>query len=124
MRRGTALISASAVGFDGQPLIVRPPWFEGCYACLFPEKEEVQRNCRTVGVLGPVVGMMGTLQVLEAIKLLSGVHGDSAGQLRLFDGKTLQWRTLRLNRDPHCTVCVAASQPPLRQPGPHGRPTQ
>ncbi|MGL9769479.1 MAG: HesA/MoeB/ThiF family protein [Sodalis sp. (in: enterobacteria)] len=118
LRYGTALISASAVGFDGQLLTLYPPWSEGCYACLFPDKkEERQRNCRTAGVVGPVVGMMGTLQALEAIKFLSGIPSDSAGQLRLFNGKTLQWHTLRLNRDPHCSVCAAVSSPPGGQSG-------
>lgn len=124
VRQGTALISASAVGFDGQLLTLRPPWREGCYACLFPDKEELQRNCRTAGVVGPVVGMMGTLQALEAIKLLCGMPSDSAGQLRLFDGKTLQWRTLRLNRDPHCPVCAAASASPARAVGSARRVTR
>lgn len=109
VRQAIPLISASTVGFEGQLLTIRPPWQEGCYACLFPEKEkEVQRNCYTTGVLGPIVGIMGALQALEAIKLLSGVHSESYGQLRLFDGKTLQWRTLLLNRDPDCPVCAGA----------------
>lgn len=59
---------------------------------------------RTAGVLGPVVGVMGTLQALEAIKLLSGIETPS-GELRLFDGKTSQWRSLALHRASGCPVC-------------------
>lgn len=98
------LISASAVGFGGQLMVLTPPWRQGCYRCLWPDDAEPERNCRTAGVLGPVVGVMGTLQALEAIKLLSGVPG-SHNQLRLFDGRRHQWRSLNLQPAPHCPVC-------------------
>lgn len=98
------LISASAVGFGGQLMVLTPPWRYGCYRCLWPDAAEPERNCRTAGVLGPVVGVMGTLQALEAIKLLSGISG-SHNQLRLFDGRRHQWRSLNLQPAPHCPVC-------------------
>lgn len=98
------LISASAVGFGGQLMVLTPPWRQGCYRCLWPDDAEPERNCRTAGVLGPVVGVMGTLQALEAIKLLSGIPG-SHNQLRLFDGRRQQWRSLNLQPAPHCPVC-------------------
>lgn len=98
------LISASAVGFGGQLMVLTPPWRQGCYRCLWPDDAEPERNCRTAGVLGPVVGVMGTLQALEAIKLLSGIPG-SHNQLRLFDGRRHQWRSLNLQPAPHCPVC-------------------
>ena len=69
----TPLVTASAVGFGGQLMVLTPPWTQGCYRCLWPESDEPQRNCRTAGIVGPVVGMMGTLQALETIKLLSGM---------------------------------------------------
>lgn len=87
----TPLITASAVGFGGQLMVLTPPWEQGCYRCLWPDNQEPERNCRTAGVVGPVVGVMGTLQALEAIKLLSGIE-TPAGELRLFDGKSSQWR--------------------------------
>lgn len=88
----TPLITASAVGFGGQVMVLTPPWEQGCYRCLWPDDVEPERNCRTAGIVGPVVGVMGTLQALEAIKLLSGIETPS-GELRLFDGKTSQWRS-------------------------------
>ncbi|EBA3389931.1 HesA/MoeB/ThiF family protein [Salmonella enterica subsp. enterica serovar Kottbus] len=100
----TPLISASAVGFGGQLMVLTPPWEQGCYRCLWPDDVEPERNCRTAGIVGPVVGMMGTLQALEAIKLLSGIETPS-GELRLFDGKTSQWRSLALRRASGCPVC-------------------
>ncbi|EBX6018462.1 HesA/MoeB/ThiF family protein [Salmonella enterica subsp. enterica serovar Dortmund] len=100
----TPLISASAVGLGGQLMVLTPPWEQGCYRCLWPDDVEPERNCRTAGIVGPVVGVMGTLQALEAIKLLSGIETPS-GELRLFDGKTSQWRSLALRRASGCPVC-------------------
>ncbi|MBO8135660.1 HesA/MoeB/ThiF family protein [Dickeya fangzhongdai] len=99
------LISASAVGFSGQLLVLTPPYRHGCYACLYPDATEPQRNCRTAGVLGPVVGVMGTLQALEAIKLLCGLPSPLDGKLRLFDARQQQWTTLQLTRSSTCLVC-------------------
>ncbi|CNL02540.1 thiamine biosynthesis protein ThiF [Yersinia mollaretii] len=102
---GKPLISGSAVGFSGQLLIIEPPYAHGCYACLYPSKETQQRNCRTAGVLGPVVGVIGTLQALEAIKMLAGLPSALSGKLRLFDGKQQSWSTLQLSKASHCPAC-------------------
>lgn len=102
---GVPLISGSAVGFSGQLLVIEPPYAQGCYACLYPEQTEPERNCRTAGVLGPVVGVIGTLQALEAIKMLAGIPSSLSGKLRLFDGKQQSWSTLQLSKASHCPVC-------------------
>lgn len=107
------LITASAVGFGGQLMVLTPPWTQGCYRCLWPDEVEPERNCRTAGIVGPVVGVMGTLQALEAIKLLSGM--DTPGnELRLFDGKTSQWRSLALYRASGCPVCGGRHANPVQ----------
>lgn len=100
----TPLITASAVGFGGQMMVLTPPWAQGCYRCLWSDVEEPQRNCRTAGILGPVVGVMGTLQALEAIKLLSGME-TPRNTLRMFDGRSGNWRHLALQRSSGCSVC-------------------
>jgi len=100
----TPLVTASAVGFGGQMMVLTPPWTQGCYRCLWPEDEEPQRNCRTAGILGPLVGMMGTLQALEAIKLLSGMD-TPRNTLKLFDGRSGNWRQLALQRAHGCPIC-------------------
>ncbi|WP_105648660.1 HesA/MoeB/ThiF family protein [Cronobacter dublinensis] len=100
----TPLITASAVGMGGQIATFMPPFEYGCYRCLWPDDSEPERNCRTAGVLGPVTGLMGTLQALEAIKLLCGVT-PSHGELRLFDARASHWRTLTLQRAADCPVC-------------------
>lgn len=99
------LISGSAVGFSGQLMVFEPPFTHGCYHCLYPDETEPQRNCRTAGILGPVVGVIGTLQALEAIKLLSGLPSSLSGKLRLFDGRKQNWSTLRLTPSKTCPVC-------------------
>jgi sulfur carrier protein ThiS adenylyltransferase len=99
------LVSGSAVGFSGQLLVIEPPYSQGCYACLYPDKELPQRNCRTTGILGPVVGVIGTLQALETIKMLAGMPSALSGKLRLFDGKQQSWSTLQLTRVAHCPAC-------------------
>lgn len=101
----TPLVSGSAVGFGGQLMVLEPPFSSGCYACLYPDQDEPERNCRTAGVLGPVVGVIGTLQALEAIKLLVGLPSSLSGKLRLFDGKQQQWNTLQLTPSVQCPVC-------------------
>lgn len=106
---GKPLISGSAVGFSGQLLVIEPPYAHGCYACLYPEQTEPQRNCRTAGVLGPVVGVIGTLQALEAIKMLAGMPSSLSGKLRLFDGKQQSWSTLQLSQASTCPVCGGAA---------------
>lgn len=108
----TPLITASAVGFGGQLMVLTPPREQGCYRCLWPDNREPERNCRTAGVVGPVVGVMGTLQALEAIKLLSGIE-TPAGELRLFDGKSSQWRSSALRRASGCPVCGGSNADPV-----------
>ncbi|MTD39327.1 molybdopterin biosynthesis protein MoeB [Erwinia sp. CPCC 100877] len=104
---GKPLISAGAVAFGGQMMVLLPPWRHGCYRCLWPDESGSQRNCRTAGVLGPVVGIMGGLQALESIKLLCDlpVRDDC---LHLFDARSLQWRTLARQKSHRCPVCGGA----------------
>jgi len=100
----TPLITASAVGFSGQLMVLTPPWQQGCYRCVWQDNDEPERNCRTAGVLGPVVGMMGILQALEAIKLLAGME-TATGTLRLFDARQHSWNKIQLQKSPLCPVC-------------------
>ncbi|WP_032116427.1 HesA/MoeB/ThiF family protein [Candidatus Arsenophonus nilaparvatae] len=99
------LISGSAVGFNGQLLVLEPPYNQGCYACLYPDTNEPYQNCRTAGVVGPIVGVIGTLQALEAIKLLINLPSSLNGKLKLFDGKQHNWHTLQLSKAKSCLIC-------------------
>lgn len=101
------LVSGAAIGFDGQISVydTRSPEAP-CYACLFPPDaafEEVR--CATMGVFAPLVGIIGTMQAAEALKLLAGVGSSLAGRLQMLDGRTMEWNEIRVARQPHCPVC-------------------
>ena len=102
--QGKSWISAAAVGWQGQ-LMVRSAPDHPCYACLYPADTEVKESCQSSGVTGPLVGVMGSLQALEALKLLLGLPSPVAGTLRRFDALTHQWQTHTLAPDPDCAVC-------------------
>ena len=101
------LVSGAGIRFDGQ-VAVFDLRREGapCYNCLFAEGGEGdEERCATMGVFAPLVGIIGTFQALEAIKLLAGIGETLAGRLMLFDALASRWHEVRLSRDPHCRVC-------------------
>ncbi|WP_439835999.1 HesA/MoeB/ThiF family protein [Aeromonas caviae] len=102
--QGKPWVCAAAVGWQGQ-LMARTSSDHACYACLYPLDTKVNQSCETSGVTGPLVGVMGSLQALEALKLLLGMPSPVAGTLRRFDALTHQWQTLTLAPDPDCPVC-------------------
>jgi molybdopterin/thiamine biosynthesis adenylyltransferase len=78
-----------------------------CYHCLYPFDDTAEvNNCATSGVLGPLVGVIGSLQALEAIKHLTGMPVSSLNRLMRFDGKTLQWQHLLVAKNRDCAVCA------------------
>jgi molybdopterin/thiamine biosynthesis adenylyltransferase len=100
------LVSAAAVRFEGQLSAFDARDADSpCYACLYREGESADETCAANGVLAPVVGAIGTLQALEAIKLLLQLGETLVGRLVVFDGLAHEWRTLKLARDPGCPVC-------------------
>lgn len=101
------LVSGAAVRFDGQVSVFdRREADSPCYACLFPaEAQQGEMRCAEFGVFAPLVGMVGSLQAAEALKLLIGIGQSLNGRLLLIDSLAGQWRTIRFRRDPHCPVC-------------------
>ncbi|MCC6531413.1 MAG: molybdopterin-synthase adenylyltransferase MoeB [Burkholderiales bacterium] len=102
------LVSGAAIRFDGQVSVfdLRSPG-SACYACLFSEDTQSdEMRCAVMGVFAPLTGIIGTTQAAEAIKLLAGVGQTLDGRLLILDALTMQWRTLRLARDPQCAVCA------------------
>lgn len=83
----------------------------GCYHCLYPTAQEPLLSCATAGVLGPAVGVIGSLQALEALKFLAGIETPALGRLSLFDAMQGNWRHLQLRADPLCSVCGHATHP-------------
>lgn len=104
----TALVSGAAVRFAGQLAVFDTRDTDSpCYACLYRDGEEADQTCAENGVLSPLVGVIGSLQALEAIKVILDLGASLAGRLVLFDALTHEWRTLTLPRDPECPVCGA-----------------
>ncbi|WP_255990167.1 HesA/MoeB/ThiF family protein [Chitinolyticbacter albus] len=106
----TPLVSGAAVRFDGQltTFDARQP-DAPCYHCLFGEEGEAGDGpCATFGVFAPLVGIIGTAQAAEALKLVVGLGEPLVGRLQLLDARNMQWRELRYRRDPLCPVCGAA----------------
>ena len=102
------LVSGAAIGFDGQVSVYDTRSAEApCYACLFPAEatfEEVQ--CATLGVFAPLVGIIGSVQAAEALKLLAGVGTSLAGRLQMLDARRMEWTEIRLARNASCAVCA------------------
>ena len=108
--RRKPLVSGAAIRFSGQISVFDLRDEEApCYHCLFPEAEDVEElRCATTGVLGPLVGVVGSVQAIEAIKMLVGMGEPLVGRLLCLDALTMQWQTLRYSRDPSCAVCATA----------------
>ncbi len=101
------LVSGAAIGFEGQ-VTVFDMRNDGspCYHCLFPDNgEDTEMRCADNGVFAPLVGMIGTTQAAEAMKLLMGIGESLQGRLLLLDVLTMQWREIKLSKDPECKVC-------------------
>lgn len=106
--KGKPLVSGAAIRFDGQVSVFDMRQAESpCYHCLFPEGEDVEEiRCAVMGVFAPLTGIVGTVQAAEALKLLAGCGEPLVGRLLLLDGLAMDWRTIRLGRDPSCPVCA------------------
>ncbi len=103
------LVSGAAVQFEGQITVFDFRNAETpCYHCLFPDNgEETDLRCATNGVFSPLVGMIGTTQAAEALKCLMNIGESLQGRLLLLDALSMEWRTIKLARDPKCLVCGA-----------------
>lgn len=106
VKHQTALVSGAAIRFEGQVAVFLPGTENSpCYSCLYKEGEEEDQTCSENGVLSPIVGIIGSLQALETIKVILSLGETLAGQLLVFDGLNQEWRKLKVPRDPGCPVC-------------------
>ena len=109
VEHGKPLVSGAAIRFDGQVTVYDPRDTQSpCYACVFPETvtpEEAQ--CATMGVFAPLVGIMGSVQAAEALKLLAGVGQPLTGRLLMLDARSMAWSEIKMPRNPACIVCGA-----------------
>jgi molybdopterin/thiamine biosynthesis adenylyltransferase len=107
VRHRKPLVAGAAIRFDGQISVYDTrDAASPCYACVFPPCDEFEETrCATLGVFAPLVGIIGSLQAAEALKLLSGVKPSLAGRLQMLDARSMEWNEIRAPRDLACPVC-------------------
>ncbi len=108
VRHRRPLVSGAAVRFDGQVSVfdLRDD-LSPCYQCLFPENAELEEmRCAVMGIFAPLTGIIGAVQAAEALKLLAGAGDTLKGRLLILDALAMQWRTVKLAKDPSCAVCA------------------
>lgn len=113
VRHRKPLVSGAAIRFDGQVSVFDARRADSpCYACVFPPTQQVEDvACATLGVLAPLVGLVGSIQATEAIKLLCGIGQPLVGRLLMIDTRQGEFTTLRVSRQADCPVCGANARP-------------
>ncbi|ADZ91998.1 HesA/MoeB/ThiF family protein [Marinomonas mediterranea] len=102
-----SLVSGAAIRWEGQLITFRYDTDASpCYECLYPELSDQALSCNENGIMGPVVGAMGVMQSLDAVKLLSDKGEVAHGRLKIFDGFAGSWREMTLTQDPECALCA------------------
>lgn len=106
----TPLVSGAAIRMEGQVSVFDSRMDDApCYQCLYSDISEDQLTCSEAGVMAPLVGIIGSVQAMEAIKLISGMGQPLLGKLLILDAMNMEWRTMRLKKDPACRVCSKKS---------------
>jgi molybdopterin-synthase adenylyltransferase len=106
LKHKTPLVSGAAIRMEGQLAVFDHRVAESpCYECLYDEGSEMDLSCSENGVMAPLVGIIGAMQAMEAIKLLTGIGSPLTGRLLLFDAVSMQWREMALNKDKECGAC-------------------
>ena len=111
VRHQKPLVSGAAIRFDGQVTVFQSGQADSpCYACVFPPSEMVPDTvCATMGVFAPLVGIIGTLQAAETLKLLCTIGTPLTRRLLMLDARCMDWQEVRIARNPNCPVCGSAS---------------
>ena len=101
------LVSGAAIRFDGQITVYDSrDTASPCYACVFPPDSTIEETrCATMGVFAPLVGIIGSMQAAEALKLLTGAGEPLTGRLQMLDGRSMQFNEIRMPRNANCAVC-------------------
>ena len=100
------LVSGAAIRFEGQVSVYFPGQADSpCYRCLYDDGPGTTETCSQTGVVAPLLGIIGSVQALEVIKVLTGIGEPLKGRLLVLDGLRMEWRNLRFKRDENCPVC-------------------
>ena len=106
VKHQTALVSGAAIRFEGQVSVFTPGFNNSpCYNCLYNSDGEELQNCVTNGVIAPITGIVGSIQALEAMKLIMGIGETLTGRLLLLDGLTMECNTMKLRKNLKCPTC-------------------
>ena len=109
-RLGTPLVSAAAMRMEGQVSVFDPRQPSSpCYRCLYSDDSTEGEACSQVGVLAPLLGIIGSIQATETMKLIIGMGNTLVGRVMVLDALEMDWRTLRLRKDPQCPVCSSTA---------------
>jgi len=108
VRAKKPLISGAVIRFTGQVTVFLPENpHSPCYRCLYPEEGEgTEETCGQTGIIAPLAGIIGSIQAVETLKVLLNIGQVLCGQLLLLDAYTMEWRTLKLRKDPLCPICA------------------
>jgi molybdopterin-synthase adenylyltransferase len=102
----TPLVSGAAIRFEGQVAVFSPGQLDSpCYNCLYQQTGDEAQTCATNGVIAPITGIVGSIQALEAMKLIMGIGKTLVGRLLVLDGLTMEWHSMRLKRNNACPTC-------------------
>ncbi|MFK5985751.1 MAG: molybdopterin-synthase adenylyltransferase MoeB [Pseudomonadota bacterium] len=108
VKTATPLVSGAAIKTEGQISVFNQKPDSPCYSCLYKDDgSEMDSSCSANGILAPVVGMIGTIQALEALKIIAEFGETLDGRVQLLDAFTMEWRQMKLKKDPLCPVCSA-----------------
>jgi len=110
VKTATPLVSGAAIRMEGQIASYLPGSDAPCYQCLYKETFENTETCAMEGVLSPVVGVIGTMQALQALLVLSDNADELKGKLLLFDALSMTWQSVRVPKNPLCAVCGKATE--------------
>jgi len=103
VHNGIPLVSGAALRWSGQVAVFLPN--SPCYRCLYDDSEEQTETCSESGIIAPLVGIIGSVQAIEVIKILLNIGKSLSGKLLLFDAYKNNWRCIKLPKDPDCPVC-------------------
>ncbi|MCP4487437.1 MAG: molybdopterin-synthase adenylyltransferase MoeB [Gammaproteobacteria bacterium] len=106
---GTPLVSGAAIRLEGQLMNYQPGSGGPCYQCLYSQVYENTETCEMEGVLAPVVGVIGTMQALQTMMILTNMGETLVGKLLLFDANAMEWNQVKLPKSPTCPVCAGTA---------------
>lgn len=105
---GVPLVSAATIRMEAQMTVFDFRRNDSpCYRCLYPALDELAETCSQTGVLAPVPGIVGAIQATETLKLIAGIGASLVGRLLLLDAARMEWREIKLRKDPRCPLCGA-----------------